>query len=118
MVEVTLNGDQLHLEVKGLDKLWSFRSRLELPVAHVRAVRADPEIAKGWWKGIRAPGTSIPGVIRAGTFHQDGKRIFWDVHDPANTIVIELHDDEFDALVVEVADPAAVVAKLASALRR
>ena len=24
----------------------------------------------------------LPGVITAGTFYQEGERVFWDVHDP------------------------------------
>lgn len=51
----------------------------------------------------------MPGVITAGTFYQDGKRVFWDVHHPEKTIVIDLHDERFNQLVVEVADPDAAV---------
>jgi hypothetical protein len=116
MVEITLHGSHLRLEVKGLDKLWSFTGSLEIPVAHIRGVRVDAEAASAWWKGIRAPGTSIPGVIRAGTFYQDGKRVFWDVHHPEKTIHIELHDEHFDALVVEVADPQAAIDKIQHAM--
>jgi len=116
VVEITVSEGQLHLEVKGLDKLWAFKGRLELPLAHVRGVHADTSIARGWWKGVRSPGTSIPGVIRAGTFHQDDKRVFWDVHDPDKTIVIDLHDERYDQLIVEVADPAATVRQLNAAL--
>ena len=47
----------------------------------------------------------MPGVITAGTFYQDGKRVFWDVHRPAKTIVIDLHDKRFNELVVEVLMP-------------
>ena len=67
-------------------------------------------------KGVKAPGTSIPGVIRAGTFHQDGKRVFWDVHDPEKTIVIDLHDERYDQLIVEVADPRSAVEQIAKAI--
>jgi hypothetical protein len=117
MVEITLHGDHVHLEVKGLDKLWAFKGHLDIPVAHIRAVRADPTIARNWWIGVKLPGTSIPGVIRAGTFYQADKCIFWDVHNPDNTIVIELHDERYDALVVEVADPQAAVDKIEHVLR-
>jgi roadblock/LC7 domain-containing protein len=55
------------------------------------------------------PGTSIPGVITAGTFYQDGKRIFWDVHNPENKVVIELRDDRHGELIIQVADPKAAV---------
>jgi hypothetical protein len=54
------------------------------------------------------------GVITAGTFYQDGKRVFWDVHNPDNTVVIELRDERYNQLVVEVADPNAAVALLAT----
>jgi hypothetical protein len=116
VVEITVREGQVHLEVKGLDKLWAFKGRLEIPVAHIRGAHADTTIARGWWKGIKAPGTSIPGVIRAGTFYQDGKRVFWDVHDPEKTVVIDLHDERYDQLIVEVADPATTVKLLTAAL--
>jgi hypothetical protein len=116
MVEISVSAGQVRLEVKGLDKLWAFKGTLEIPVAHIRGARVDTDIARGWWKGIRAPGTSIPGVIRAGTFYQDGKRVFWDVHHPEKTIVIDLHDETYDQLIVEVADPPAAVEQITKAL--
>lgn len=51
----------------------------------------------------------MPGVLSAGTFHQGGERLFWDVHDPAEVIVIELADERFKRLVIEVDDPEATV---------
>lgn len=117
MVEITISGGQVRLEVKGLDKLWAFKGSLEIPVAHIRGAHADTSIARGWYKGIKAPGTSLPGVIRAGTFYQDKKRVFWDVHDPEKTIVIDLHDERYDQLIVEVADPAATLSQLNAALK-
>lgn len=116
MVEITVAGGVATFEVQGWDKLWSLKSRLEIPLAHVRGVRADPEIARGWWHGIRAPGTNLPGVLTAGTFYQHGKRVFWDVHDPECTIVIELVDERFDELIIEVANPAAAVSLLETSI--
>jgi hypothetical protein len=55
------------------------------------------------------PGTNVPGIITAGTFYQDDKRVFWDVHHPEKTIVIDLHDERDNELVVEVDDPAAAM---------
>jgi hypothetical protein len=52
-----------------MDKLWTFQSRLEIPLAHVTDAEADPEVVRGW-KGWRGPGAQVPGVIVAGTFHQ------------------------------------------------
>jgi len=93
------------VQIKGADKLWAFKSSLEIPLVHIAGVRADPQIAHGWGHGVRLPGTNVPGLITAGTFYQDGKRVFWDVHNPANTVVITLRDERYDELVVEVANP-------------
>lgn len=105
MVELSVIEDRLLLRVMGADKLWALKSSLEIPLRHVAAIRADASIAHGWWHGLRMPGTQVPGVITAGTFYQDGKRVFWDVHHPENTVVIELHDERYNELIVEVADP-------------
>jgi len=109
MVDLAIGEGKLTLRVQGADKLWAFKSTLEIPLVHIAGVRADPEIARGCWHGVRMPGTNIPGVITAGTFYQDGKRIFWDVHNPANTVVITLRDERYDELVVEVSDPPAAL---------
>ncbi len=109
MVDLSISGGNLVIAVCGADKLWAFKSSLEIPLRHVAGIRADPSVARGWWHGVRFPGTNIPGVITAGTFYQDGQRVFWDVHNPENTVVIELRDERYSELIVEVADPAAAV---------
>jgi hypothetical protein len=116
MVDLSIAEGKLMLHVRGADKLWALKSSLEIPLVHIAAVRADPEAARGWWHGLRLPGTNVPGVITAGTFYQDGKRVFWDVHHPENTIVIDLHDERYNQLIVEVADPKAAVRLIQTAL--
>ncbi|MGB9028594.1 MAG: hypothetical protein WCC27_00630 [Acidobacteriaceae bacterium] len=110
MVELSVAEGKLVLHVRGIDQLWALRSTLEIPVQHITGVRADAEIARGWWHGLKLMGSDIPGVLHAGTFYQQGKIIFWDVHNPENTIVIDLRDERYGQLVVEVDDPAAAVA--------
>jgi hypothetical protein len=105
---VSIDGDVLTVVMHGLDKLWSMRSQLDIPLEHVRGASFDPAIVhepKGW----RGPGSNVPGVLTAGTFHQHGELIFWDVHRGDNAVVIELEHDSFERLVVEVDDPMATV---------
>jgi len=116
MVDLSIAEGKLMLHIRGADKLWAFKGSLEIPLAHVARVRADPESARGWWHGIRMPGTNLPGVITAGTFYQDGKRVFWDVHHPEKTMVIDLHDERYNELIVEVDDPEAAVRLIQNAL--
>ena len=118
MVDLSVSGGDLLLHVRGADKLWALKSSLEIPLAHVAAIRADSAAARGWYHGLRMPGTNIPGVLTAGTFYQDGRRVFWDVHNPENAVVIELKDERYNELIVEVADPRAVVEFVKSLLPR
>lgn len=111
MITITCQGDNFHFEVLGMHKLWAFRSSLTIPVAHVRGVRKDPD-AVNHWPGWRLLGTSLPGVIQSGTFFHHGERIFWDVSDPKQVIVVELNDESFQELVIEVEDPDAAIALL------
>lgn len=115
-MDLSIAEGKLTLHVRGADKLWALKSSLEIPLVHIAGVRADPETARGWYHGIRMPGTNVPGVITAGTFYQDGKRVFWDVHHPERTIVIDLHDERYSELIVEVDDPAVAMKLIQTAL--
>jgi hypothetical protein len=112
MVRVSIQGDTAVFDVQGLHKLWAFKSRLKIPQAHIKNVRADPDVATGLWKGFRMPGTHLPGILVAGTFFKGGKRFFWDVRKKQNTIVVELDDEPYHQLIIEVEDPAAEIARL------
>jgi hypothetical protein len=115
MANVTIADGTVNVEITGLDRLWAFRNRIEIPLEHVRGATFDPAAVKGW-RGWRGPGTDLPGVITAGTFHKDGELIFWDVHHGDRAIVIELADEQFQRLVIEVDDPAAVVSAINQAV--
>lgn len=113
MVELSIRGDELHLEIKGWDKLWSLRSEISVALDHIREARPlkSPEelreIMKELGFGVRVPGTSIPKVITAGTYYYFGTgRIFMDVHHPIDSaLLIELEDEPFRKLIVDVDDP-------------
>ncbi len=116
MVNPTIEGGTLILEVEGADKFWALKSRLSIPLAHITGVRLDDEIVKEWWHGFRLPGSNLPGVITAGTFYQQGKRVFWDIHHPDMAVVISLSHESYDELVIEVADPRDFAADLSNRL--
>ncbi len=71
MVDISISDGKVVLHVRGADKLWALKSSLEISLAHIAEIRADPTVAHGWWHGLRMPGTNIPGVLTAGTFYQD-----------------------------------------------
>ena len=116
MNTVTVTDTDLEIQPEGLDKLWSFRRRLTIPLEHVRGATHDPgAIREG--KGLRAPGLAI-GDKFAGTFHRDGERHFWNVRGGGDVVVIELDDEHYDRVYLSVTDPRAVVDAINAALAR
>jgi hypothetical protein len=118
MVSITIDGDQVVLEVHGLDKLWALRSRLQLPLIHIVSAEVNAEQVGRWWHGFKVLGTDVPGLLGAGTFYYHRELVFWDVHDPANAIILSLDHERYRKLIVEVADPADAVERLQAALAR
>ena len=45
MATISIDGTDLTIDVQGMDKFWSLKSRLTIPMAHVRGATADPSIA-------------------------------------------------------------------------
>ena len=116
MIDVIIEGDDIHFEVEGWDKFWALKSRLKIPLAHVKGARIDEEAARGWWHGVKIWGADLPGVITAGTFFRKGRMVFYDTHKPEHTIVVDLDHEDFDTLVLQVRDPAGAIATIAGAV--
>ena len=116
MAEIELTADTLLVHVKGADRMFALKSELAIPLEHVLGAAKDEEEARRWYHGVRAPGTSLPGVITAGTFYQHGDRVLWDVHHPECAIALSLRDESYAKLVVEVEDPDATILAIEAAL--
>jgi hypothetical protein len=96
--------------------VWALRSRLEIPLKHIARVHADPDVTLGLFDRLKLAGAYLPGFFAAGTFWEDGGLVFWDVRDPTHAVVVDLKDETYHRLVVEVEDPARTVAVLSRAL--
>ena len=104
-VEVREDHLVVNTRARGKKAIRRFLSTLKIPLEHVRRAEADPEVEQALWRGWRLPGVRIPGVR------------FYDVHGhPDKTIVIHLKDETYERLIVEVEDPAEVVAKINEAV--
>jgi hypothetical protein len=102
---VEVHEDHLVVDVRGTEKAMKLLTRLRIPLEHVQGAEADPGIEHTLWRGWRIPGVHLPGVR------------FYDVHGhPDETIVIHLKDETYSRLIVEVQDPAEVVAKINDAI--
>ncbi|QNN52308.1 hypothetical protein [Nocardioides mesophilus] len=114
--DVTLTGDRLVVEPRGLDKLWGLRRQIEVPLAQVRGATYDPEAFYAG-KGLRAPGLALPNAKWVGTFFRDGQRTYWNVCRGGQTVVIELDPSApFARLYLSVEDGRALVDRINAAV--
>ena len=111
MAKVTVRFDELIVEREGLDDCWALRSQLEIPLAHVRSAMDGSDLAG---EHLARHGHDLRGmdVLRTGLFIQDGDRVFWGVSDPAKAVAIALMGMQWEWLVVQVDDPAGVIARI------
>lgn len=117
MVALSIRDGTLLVRMRGLGMVLALKRRLRIPLACIAGVHIDDEAAHGFWKGVRLPGTHIPGLLVAGTFHRGGRRTFWSVRRGRRAVVIDLENARYDRLVLEVADPDGAVRMLTDALR-
>jgi hypothetical protein len=120
MTEIELTPTRLIVHVRGLERVLTFKSQLEIPLTHVITAEIAPISGEEWasWSVLRAAGTALPGIIRAGSFLQRGEWVFWDVRSPEKAVTIQLADEHYVKLVVEVADPVATATAITEAIRR
>jgi hypothetical protein len=103
MAELTIEGEDLVVRLSSLERLGAFRGDVRVPLSTVREVRVS---AEPWaeLRGLRAPGTGIPGVISLCTRRGRGFRDFAAVYRRQPAVVVECSGAPFDRLVISCAD--------------
>lgn len=107
-VSIDTTHQVLVVQPQGLDKLWGFVRRIEVPLEQVRGATYDPGTTEDY-KGVRGPGLGIPGHKWVGTWRKDGQRHYWNVTGSRTTIVIQTTSSRFQRLYLSVEDPRTVV---------
>lgn len=101
--EVT--GGALRIELSRAEQMLGLRRSFAVPLGQVRSARVEPRREVQHRRGLRAPGTEVPGRIAIGTWRGHGRRDFWNVRRADRVLVVELEGNRFDRLVLEVDDP-------------
>jgi hypothetical protein len=98
-----VDGQDLCLRLSWVEKLEAAHGNVRVPLASITAVRA---VDNAWpeLRGIRAPGTGLPGVIavctRRGPFGKD----FAAVHGKGAAVVVELEGAPFARIIATTPD--------------
>jgi hypothetical protein len=108
MARLDYGGDALWLHLSVLERFGACITHdIAVPLAAVRVVRATDD-AWSELRGIRAPGSGIPGVIALGTRRHSLGRDFAAVYGKGPAVVIELASARYQRLVVSSRDAPAV----------
>lgn len=113
MVTITKDASNFKFEIQGLHKLWALKSSLTIPAEHIVKAYPNDKNLNGMI-GLRMPGTHVPGLITAGTYWADEGTIFCDVVHADKAIAIDLKDEHYKKLIVEVEDVEAAIRMLHS----
>jgi hypothetical protein len=117
-VTLSLVASQLNIRLKGASRFLSFKGRLAVPLAHIVAAHVMPRKvamkSRGWF---RFPGTSSPGIT-SGSYRGKGEWQFWDVRLAKEVLAIDLRDERYSRLVLQVPDPATEAQKINDALEQ
>ena len=109
MNTITITPDTLVIEPHGIDRLWSLKRRIQIPLTEVLGAAIDPSVMNEP-KGIPAPGLSFFGRY-SGTYMRAGERSFWSVSPGAGDaiVVVTLTGEYYTRLVLSVEHPEQVV---------
>jgi hypothetical protein len=114
---IDIGATHLTVTLRGFDVVWAVRRRVSVPLEHVTGARVDPHVAShGPWLGAGQTDALLDYAVAAGPMLVHGRHEFWDVHHPERAVSIDLVDEPFARLVLEVADPEAVVGAINAAV--
>ena len=113
MARVDVDTDRLRVRLGRLERLGAFHDDVVVAPANLVAATSVDDLWQHL-RGVRAPGTGIPGVIMLGTTRQDGVKDFCAVYRHGPGLVVELRDHEFARLLVSL--DAAGAARAASSI--
>ncbi|AFY31261.1 hypothetical protein [Calothrix sp. PCC 7507] len=75
-------------------KIW------QIPLTNITQVTTtEPQSS---WKELRAPGSFIPGVVKAGTYYTNRGKEFWYVNRETDYLTIELQDESYKRIILTV----------------
>lgn len=101
-MNISIVGDKVRIELEWYEQLWAFTwdKIWEIPLSHIESVTsAEPQSS---WAEIRAPGTSLPGVIKAGTYYSSRGKEFWYVTRQKDYLTLELKEESFRRIILTI----------------
>jgi hypothetical protein len=115
-VHVAVGSDEVIVCVSGWDACWALKRCIEIPEDSVQSVELwDDPFADGW-RGLRLPGTSVPGY-RAGSYRGRGEWRFYVARAGRPALALGLRNHRYSKIIVCTEVPEADRDRLAPGLQ-
>ena len=118
MVDVSIDNTLVVFTVKGLDQFWAMKREIRVPLNHIAGMREEASPSIGWFDGFKLMGSSFPNRFRAGTYYQNGGKVFWDARQGEKVLVVDLREENYKKLIVAVDSPAGAIRMIKDAAER
>ena len=98
-LKLQISDGKLRIDLGDLEKVLAIKGGFEIPLENI--VEVGTEAHRTGWKETRAPGTHLPGVIKAGTYYTPRGKEFWYVTEKG-VLVLELENETYKRIVLSI----------------
>lgn len=97
-MKIILTKDYLKINFSTAKKILSMKGSFTIPLKHIQSITT--ELPKPTWEEIKAPGTMIPGLIKAGTYYTEKGKQFWFVTKGKGILNIKLKNESYQRIIL------------------
>lgn len=110
MVTVEISGENVKIKVIGIHRLWALKREIMFMKKNIVQIKITDKSLRPPF--LRMPGTYIPKLIAAGTFYWKKRKEFWDTDFKKEAIEIDLKNEKYTKIVVNVLNVSEVMKSL------
>jgi hypothetical protein len=99
-VKLNIHNNRLKITFSATEKILSLKDSFAIPLEHIAAITtAAPRTG---WSDVRAPGTYLPGIIKAGTYYTRRGKEFWYVRRKKGYLILELKNEPYKRVILSI----------------
>lgn len=97
-MKISITKNHLIINFSTTKKILSMKGSFKIPLKNIQTITTH--LPKPTWKEIKASGTMIPGLIKAGTYYTDKGKQFWFVTKGKGILNIELKNESYKRIIL------------------
>jgi len=101
MARLIVQDDSVFCQLSAGEKIFGFHGSPHAPISDVVKIEHVDNFWKySGWRGVRAPGTGIPGVVGLGSWRKLGAKTFCAVYKKESGYRVILKNSEFESWLI------------------